>query len=402
MRICYIHQYFVTPQQGGATRSYHLAKGMVDHGIQVDMITAHEENFYDFKQIDGINVHYLPVSYSQQMGFLRRIWSFLSFVWQARQLLPKLPRPDYLYITSTPLTTGLLGLWAKRRLVVPFIFEVRDLWPDAPIQIGVIRSPLLKHFLWTLEKRIYRHALKIIALSPGIANAIRQKEPLATVYVIPNFADTTSLFPEEKKTERLQKYGLKNTFTIIYAGALGKVNALDEILALAAASDFQYVILGQGSELPRLQSEVAKRGLSTIKFFPFGSKKKVWELMSCADMALISFKRLPIFETNSPNKFFDALAMGKAILLNQKGWLWELVQEYEVGIYHCLPNTQETLEALTILSKDAARLKRMQSNARELAEKYFTVEIALAKTLHILDAKQFPANFNDAVYIRTA
>jgi glycosyltransferase involved in cell wall biosynthesis len=402
MRICYIHQYFVTPMQGGATRSYHLAKGMVQHGIQVDMITAHEESFYDFKQIDGINVHYLPVAYSQQMGFLRRIWSFLSFVWHTRQLLRKVPRPDYLYITSTPLTTGLLGLWAKRKLAIPFIFEVRDLWPDAPIQVGVIRNPLLKQFLWTLEKRIYRHALKVIALSPGIANAIRQKEPLAEVFVVPNFADTSMLFPEEKTSERLQKYGLQNTFTLIYAGAIGQVNALDELLALTEAGDFQCLVMGEGSELVRFQSEVAKRGLTTIKFFPFGSKKQVRELMSCADMAVISFKRLPIFETNSPNKFFDALAMGKAILINQKGWLWELVKNHELGIYHPLSHTQETTEALKALSVDSVRLKQMQSNARGLAEKYFSAEIALAKTLHIIDAKQFPANFNDAVYIRTA
>ena len=247
MRIFYIHQYFVTPKQGGATRSYHLAKGMMQHGLDVEMITTHSEDFYDFKIIDGIKVHYLPVPYSQKMGFLKRIWAFLGFVRQAKKLISKLPRPDYLYVTSTPLTTGLIGLWAKQKLAIPYIFEVRDLWPDAPIQVGVIKNTLLKRYLWALEKKIYRQALKIVALSPGIANAIRSKVPTAEVSIIPNFADLSIFQIAPKAPEILQKFELQDRLTIIYAGAIGQVNALHELVELASRTPYQFLIMGEGS-----------------------------------------------------------------------------------------------------------------------------------------------------------
>ncbi|UJP65987.1 glycosyltransferase family 4 protein [Mongoliitalea daihaiensis] len=402
MHIFYIHQYFVTPSQGGATRSYHLAKGMVAKGLMVDMITAHQESFYDFKIIDGIRVHYLPVNYSQTMGFLRRIWAFLRFVVMAKRLIRKLPRPDYLYVTSTPLTTGLIALWAKKKFAIPYIFEVRDLWPDAPIEIGVIQNPLLQNYLWALEKKIYRQALKTVALSPGIANAIRQKVPSAEVHVVPNFADLNIFHPQPKCPKLLQKFGLKDTFTIIYAGAIGKVNALHELLDLAEATPYQFLIMGEGSELPTLQNEARQRRLSNLRFIPFGPKTTVNKVMSCADMACILFERSPIFKTNSPNKFFDALAMGKAILTNQKGWIGELVHNQELGIYHDCTKLERTLQQLEEIAQEPKALKKMQYNSRQLAERYFNAENAVSKILHVIDPDRFTASFNDEVYIRTA
>jgi hypothetical protein len=133
MKVIYIHQYFRTPEQGGAVRSYHLAKGLLESGIELEMITAHSGKDYDQRWIEGIKVHYLPVDYDQKFGFLRRVWSFFQFVRLSKKLLKKLSRPDLLYITSTPLTTGWIGLWAKKHLALPYIFEVRDLWPEAPI-----------------------------------------------------------------------------------------------------------------------------------------------------------------------------------------------------------------------------------------------------------------------------
>lgn len=402
MRVFYVHQYFVTPQQGGATRSYHLAKGMVDNGLEVEMITTHQQSFYDFRIIAGIRVHYLPVAYSQKMGFLRRVWAFLAFVRQAKLLIKKLPRPDYLYITSTPLTTGLIGLWAKRKFAIPYIFEVRDLWPDAPIQIGVIRNPLLKRYLWGMEEKIYKHALKIVALSPGIANVIRKKAPTAELTIIPNFADLSIFRPSPKSAEMLKKFGLEAKLTIIYAGALGKVNALHELLDLATQSNHQYLIMGTGSELEWLKIQSARHNLSQIRFFPFGSKEEVRDLMACADLAFISFERKPIFKTNSPNKFFDALAMGKAIITNQKGWIGDLVQSHQLGFYHDNSATDKTLQQLKYLTENPSFLEAMQANSRQLAEAYFSSEIAIAKLLHVIDPKKFPSSIHDEAYIRTA
>ncbi|MCL6258949.1 glycosyltransferase family 4 protein [Aquiflexum sp. TKW24L] len=407
MKIIYIHQYFVTPSQGGGTRSYHLAKGMVEAGIEVEMITSHSENYYDFKLIDGIKVHYLPVSYHQEYGFLKRIWAFTAFVDQSKKLLLKLPRPDFLYITSTPLTTGWIGLWAKRKLAIPFFFEVRDLWPDAPIQVGVIQNPILKKILYSLESKIYKHAYKVIALSPGIANSIREKCNFCKIQLIPNFADTDFFQPMEKKESFLQKFGLKPNLTIAYAGAIGQVNAVHEMLILAKmaqdkSKDYQFVVMGKGALTDGLLRLAKDLKLDNFFYFPFGSKEEVRQLLSVSDLSFVSFAHLPVLKTNSPNKFFDALAAGKGIIVNHKGWVFQLVQEYQLGFYFNPESPDQAFRKLEKMETNPKMLQQTQKNSRELAEKFFSKEIAVQRLLDVIDPDKFGKDFRDEVYILTA
>ncbi|WP_194973557.1 glycosyltransferase family 4 protein [Aquiflexum lacus] len=407
MKIHYIHQYFKTPAEGGGTRSYHLAKGLVDAGIEVEMVTTHEKHEYDFKLIEGIKVHYLPVGYQQHFGFMRRIWAFLTFVRMAKNLITKLPRPDYFYITSTPLTTGWIGLWAKKKFAVPYIFEVRDLWPDAPIQVGVIKNPLVKRLLYYFERKIYRNAFKIVALSPGIANAIRKRCPDCKINLVPNFADTEFFKPIEKQDDVFEKLGLSNKFTIAYAGAIGKVNAVNEILILAGMAkernlELQFVVMGKGTHVNELLMESKKLRLPNFHYLPFGNKEKVKELLSVSDMAFVSFAHLPVLKTNSPNKFFDALAAGKAILVNHKGWVHDLVRQYGLGYYFNPEKPSEVLEMIQQLSENPQLLKKHQTNSRQLAENYFSKEIAILRLLAVIDPEKYNREFKDEVYILTA
>lgn len=407
MKIIYIHQYFKTPEEGGAVRSYHLAKGLVDAGFEVELITGGNQKYYDQRRIDGIKVHYLPVAYDQKFGFLKRVGSFLSFVQQTKKLLPKLARPDILYISSTPLTTGMIGLWAKQKLALPYIFEVRDLWPEAPIQVGAIRNPLLKKYLISLEARIYRNALSLVALSPGIAEHLRKVAPDRTVSLIPNFSDLDCFFPQDKNENLLRKYDLKPNLTIAYTGALGQVNAVDELLDLAEVAqnrqkNWQFLIMGSGSHEQKLREIAAQKKLNNLLFIPFGSKEKVNEVMSLADLAWISFAHLPVLKTNSPNKFFDALAAGKAILVNHKGWVFELVKQYGLG-FSCLPGKMETaFIELERVESDPKALHQMQQNSRVLAEKYFSKEHAGTRLKEVINPGKNPTGLQDAVYILTA
>lgn len=393
MKIIYIHQYFRTPEEGGAVRSYHLAKGLVEAGYEVEMITGGSQKYYDQRWIDGIKVHYLPVGYDQKFGFFKRSWAFLRYVRQAKNLIKKLSRPDLLYITSTPLTTGLLGLWAKKTLAVPYIFEIRDLWPQAPIEVGVIKNPLLKKGLISLEKKIYDQALSLVALSPGIAAHLRKVSPERQISLIPNFSDLDRFFPMEKSPVLLRKYGLEKTLTIAYTGALGQVNAVGELLTLAEMAkargkNWQFLIMGEGSFKAKLQDIASDKMLSNVRFLPFGPKEKVNEVLGLADFAWISFAHLPVLKTNSPNKFFDALAAGKAILVNHKGWVYDLVLTHGMGI-PCLPSKIENSFAqLEELEQNPAELMKMGQNSRKLAEKYFTKELAVSRLIYCINPKQ--------------
>ena len=389
MRVLYIHQYFRTPDQGGAVRSYHLAKGLVKAGIEVDMITAHDSAAYDQRWIDGIRVHYLPVGYDQKFGFVRRIWAFLSFVYRARKLVKKLPRPDLLYITSTPLTTGLIGLWAKRKFALPFIFEVRDLWPEAPVQVGAIRNPLLKKFLYALEKKLYDHALSIVALSPGIAAYIQKKSPDCSVALIPNFSDSDTFFPKERNLGRQRQLGISPGLTIAYTGALGLVNAVEELLDLAELAqrrgkNWNFLIMGEGSHKQKLVDLSRSKLLRNVRFIPFGSKAEVNDILSLADFAWISFAHFPVLKTNSPNKFFDALAAGTAILINHKGWVFDLVKTHQLGV-SCLPGKMESaFSKLEQLEENPEKIYRMGENARQLSQHLFSKEQAIKRLLEVI------------------
>lgn len=407
MRIIYIHQYFLTPQEGGATRSYYLAKGLVENGIAVEVVTAHNTTYYDLKIIDGIKVHYLPVKYDQSFGFLKRIWAFYRFVVEAKKWIIKLPRPDLLYITSTPLSTGWIGLWAKKKFALPYIFEVRDLWPDAPIQVGAIRNPILKKLLYAFEKKIYKRALKVIALSPGIAESIRVKCPGCELHIVPNFADGDVFTKAEKSVQLLKKYGLRDEMTITYSGAIGQVNAVDELLDLAYLSQqnkfpFQFVVMGKGSKLPDLLTKAKKLGLQNFRYIPFGPKKAVAEVLNLSDVAFISFEHLPVLKTNSPNKFFDAIASGKVIMINHKGWIYDLVERYGIGYYYHPTKPMEALQYLELLAQDKRVLNRMQQSSRELYDRFFTKEKAIDRLLAILNSKKFGGDTKGGAYILTA
>jgi glycosyltransferase involved in cell wall biosynthesis len=407
MRIIYIHQYFLTPEEGGATRSYYLAKGMVDAGIEVEMITSHNKSYYDLKIIAGIKVHYLPVIYDQRFGFIKRVLAFGNFVRQAKSWLKKLPRPDLFYITSTPLTTGLIGIWAKKRFGVPFVFEVRDLWPEAPIQVGAIKNPILKKILYHQEARIYRHALKIVALSPGIASAIVHKSPNTPTFIIPNFADVEFLKMPEKRSVLLQQYKLKDELTVIYAGAIGKVNAVEELLILADLAKkqnkpYQFVLLGKGSKRDPILAKAKKMKLTNFHYFPFGSKEQVRELLSLADVSLVSFIQLPVLATNSPNKFFDALAAGKAVLVNHSGWIADLTEKYAIGGVYDSNDPAYGLDFLNRLADSPSELKEMKARAYQLGKEHFSKDLAIQKLLKVIDPTNHGRNFNDEVYILTA
>jgi len=407
MRIIYVHQYFRTPEEGGAIRSYHLAKGLVKAGHEVELITTADLKGYDQRWIDGIKVHYLPVNYEQKFGFLKRIWAFLDFVRKSKSLLKKLQRPDLLYITSTPLTTGLIGLWAKKKLAIPYIFEVRDLWPKAPIEVGAIKNPFLINYLLRLEAEIYQHALSLVALSPGIGNHLRLISPKSKIHLIPNFSDLAQFFPMPKSERMLKKYSLESKFTIAYTGALGQVNAVEELIDLAEKAkkkekNWQFLIMGTGSHRQKLLKLARQKGLSSVHFLPFGNKTAVNEVLSLADFAWISFAHLPVLKTNSPNKFFDAIAAGKPILVNHKGWVYDLVKSHHLGI-SCLPTkTDKAFEQLEELEMRPEKLLEMGKNSRRLAESYFSKEQAISRLIHCIDPEANASEQADEVDIQTA
>lgn len=389
MRILYIHQYFKTPEEGGAIRSYYLASALVKAGHEVVLLTSHNRKTYEVRHINGIAVHYLSVYYSNKLSSRARANAFLQFLWKARRLLHTLGPYDLAYVSSTPLTVGLLALYARQQFKTPYIFEVRDLWPEAPVQLGYVKNSVLKKALYMLERTLYKRAMAVVALSPGVAQSIRQMVPSTPVKLIPNIADCNFFQPSPKNRALARSMGLQENFVVGYFGAAGPANHLQYLLQAAQACQqhelkIKFLLAAEGSCLEALKEEATETGLNNCIFLPYGSKEQVKNWLSISDAVYTSFGPHLILQTNSPNKFFDGLAAGKLSIVNTRGWLKELVEENRCGFYTRPENPEDFAEQLRPFLENSRLLHEYQENARLLAEKQFSRELLSQQLIRLI------------------
>lgn len=372
VKVLILHQHFKTPTTGGAIRSYYLAKALVKGGVRVVVITGH--NGRDKKEsIEGIDVHYLSVPYNNRFGFGRRIVSFFKFVMKSVQAARQHRDADVCYAISTPLTTGLAARWIRRRYGIPYIFEVGDLWPDAPVQMGVIRNRIIQRWLYRMEKAIYSEASSVVALSEPIREAILMKVPGKTVHFIPNMADTEFFRPEKKEHPLEEKFGVKNKFVVSYIGALGIANGLHYFVDCAAASQraalpVHFILCGDGAMDNALEFYAKQLQLTNLSFIPFQDRAGVREVMNITDANFICYQPVKILETGSPNKYFDGLAAGKLTIVNFGGWVRREIERERCGVYVDAKDGEDFERVIKPFIEDEKRLRDYQGRARKLAE----------------------------------
>jgi len=388
VKVLILHQYFNTPDTGGALRSYYLARALVDAGINTVVITTHNHSTAQTKHIEGIEVHYLPIPYDNRFGFFKRVSSFLKFVWSIVREAEKFRDADRCYAISTPLTIGLAAMWIKKRYNIPYYFEVGDLWPEAPVQMGIIKNPLLKAFLYKLEKSTYKRATAVVALSEAIKIEIDKKVPGKEIHVIPNIADTDFYKPEMKRSELEEIFGVKGKFVVSYIGTMGQANGLEYMVHCAetAREDgllIHFLLCGEGAVLEKLKQLAAEKTLENISFVPVQHREGVREVMNVTDAAMVSYKPLPVLETGSPNKYFDGLAAGKLMIVNVGGWMKREVEEHQCGIAVDPLKPQDFVEKITPFINNADQTKLCQAAARRLAETVYSRRILSGKFLKL-------------------
>jgi glycosyltransferase involved in cell wall biosynthesis len=401
MKILYIHQYFKTPEEGGCTRSYHLAKGLVKQSHEVTMITAHNQ-LKGEKDVDGIKVLYFRIPYANHFGFIKRVYAYISFVRKTLAKAHKIAANyDLAYVMTTPLTTGIIALKLKSRHQLPFFFEVGDLWPDAPIKMGAINNRLLKNLLYKFENKCYQESEKVIALSPAIRNYIESSDIRSKVHVITNLSDNEFF----ESNIKMQSFGVHNPFKIGYFGTFGAANDLISLLRVARLAHSQnlpvhFTLMGDGAQFEMIKYSAAS--LKNMTILPFGNSHKVKEVLEYQDAVYISFKNIEILNTGSPNKLFDGLAAGKLITLNFGGWVRNLVERNECGFYHDPQYPEEYLMKLQEYMDDPAKLRIAQGVSRALAEKYYDKNLQVNKLIKILNNEQRLNVSDSEVYILTA
>jgi glycosyltransferase involved in cell wall biosynthesis len=376
--VLYLHQYFRTPTQGGALRSWFVAEELIRQGARVEMITAHNRPTYERQLLSAhLTVHYLPVSYANSFGSVARMRAFLAFGWGALRLTGRLAQasaqPLTCFATSTPLTVGLVARLLRAWRGVPYVFEVRDLWPEAPIQLGYVRAAPVRWVLRRLERWIYDGARQIIALSPGMVAGVRATGTATPVALVPNMADTETIRPAFAGTT-----AAGTSFVIFYAGALGRANRVGFLLDAAEATlhagltEVSFVIAGAGAEEATLRAEAMRRHLSNVQFVGALDRADVLTWRARAAASFTCFDQVPILDTTSPNKFFEGLAAGALSITTTNGWLRELVEKYQCGFGYNPHQPTGFVEQLRPFLTDRRRLLAAQQNARHLAETQFS------------------------------
>jgi glycosyltransferase involved in cell wall biosynthesis len=398
MRILYLHQYFMTRTGVGGTRSYEFARRFVARGHEVSMVTAATPGEDPRRGVDGIEVIGVRAGYADYMGgtrlaYPRRVLEFVRFALGATVTALRLPHPDVIYATSPPLTMALPAVAASRRHRVPLVFEVRDLWPEAPIQMGALRGRLLQRLARALERFVYRNAAHVIALSPGMRDGVvAAGVPPAKVTLVPNASDLELFSPELDGSAVRERLALDDRFVCTYFGTMGEANDLTQVIEAAALlkrrgdDGVAFVLHGDGKRRARLEQLARRLGTDNVVFSdPVPDKTSVARLAAASDACMTIYKDVPILYTCSPNKLFDTFAAGRPAVVNTPGWLQELVERNEAGVYARHGDPADLADKVTFLRDHPELVKRYGENARRLAEREFSRDLLAERALGVLE-----------------
>ena len=384
----------------GGSRPYEFSRRLADRGHRVNMLTSaplkqSEKNkgMWWTTEEAGVTVHWCGVPYSNFMGFRERIQAFSRFALLAASRASALPQ-DVVFATSTPLTVAIPGGYAALRNRVPMVFEVRDVWPEVAIAMGALRNPFLQRAGLALEAWAYRTSDSIIALSPDMARSITSRFPGARVTVIPNSSDL-ALFAapndDEGAAVRAGRPWLGDRPLLVYAGSLGAANGVDYLAHVAEvlrsiAPGVRILLVGDGKGRDELEKLARQLGVWNKNLFvePPVVKRDVPALLAAADMCASVFANVPALSANSPNKVFDAFAASRPVVINNGGWLAEVLRESGAGI--AVPPDDPATGAKMIAQHmmDPEWLARARSAAALLAHGQFNRDVLFEKFEEVL------------------
>lgn len=328
--------------------------------------------------IEGIEVKYIHAPYSNKLGLFQRALVFRRFANKAFHEIMR-SAPDLIFASSTPLTVGLPAKRAAKKLDAPFVFEVRDLWPELIFAMGALNNPLAHYYLTHMERSIYKAAQHIIALSPGMKNGIcRCGYDQANVTVIPNCCDIDLFRPKSKSVE--SKYGKPGDIRFVFAGAHGMANGLDAVLdgiAELKKRNFQsahFIFIGDGSQKAKLQQRATDESLvDYVTWLGFMKKTQLAELLPRMDVGMMILKNIPEFYNGtSPNKFFDYIAGGLPVLNNYPGWLADMIEQHQCGLVAKPDDPTDFADKVELLCQSKKMRSQMSLSARQLAEREFS------------------------------
>lgn len=405
MKVLYFDPKFATPRRFAPTRAYSFARHLVERGDEVTVValdrrymepgrslpTGGRRRLFDRETVDGIDVVWARIPYAQRFSKWKRILSYGGYTLAAALAAARVPRPDVVYASSTPLTVGVDGLALARMRRVPFVFEIQDVWPDVPVSLGFLTNRAEIAAAEWLERKLYDGAERVVVCSESAGELlVRKGVERDKIVLIPNLADVQLFHSAEPNAAYFADLGLEGKFVAVYTGAMGKANGVDQLAEAARAlrglgdDRVAIVALGNGSERPWLEQQA--RELPNLLVPPPVPREEIAGIIRAADATITIYAPYEILETGSPNKFFDSLAAGKPVVVNADGWLRRLAEENRAGLYARAGDGNALAEALLELERQPELAEELGRNGRALAEREFDRELLSERFRGTLEA----------------
>jgi len=386
MHILLIHQAFVSPHDSGGTRHFEFARRLVQRGHRVTIV-ASKLNYQTGKKVhsncgpgrpeewDGVRVVRAYTLPALHRSFLWRIASFLTFMVSSFLASLWIRNVDVVWGTSPPMFQALTA-WAVSKLRRrPFLLEIRDLWPEVAVEMGVLKSRPLIWLARQMERFLYGQARRILVNVPFQEYLQTRGVPPSQICFIPNGVDAAMFAVQSQRQQVRRTWGLDDKFVVVYAGALGMANDIDTLLDAAAQlqqrTNVHFLLVGDGKERPRLEAIVRQRRLDNVTFAGAQSKSDMPQILAAADACVATLKDIPLFRISYPNKIFDYMAAGRPIVLAIEGVIKDVIETAGAGIPVPPGRSTAIADAILQLHGEPEYSRRLGSAGREYVTLHF-------------------------------
>ncbi len=401
MNVLIIHQYFLEENDAGGSRWNELTRNWTADGHSITVLAGmmhyngseklpeYKGSYFKKKQQGAVTVWRCHVSESYNKGFAGRLWGYFSFMFSVlwAGLFKTKEKFDVVIVTSPPLFVGFSGYIISLVKRIPFVFEVRDLWPESAIDTGVLTNKLIIKLAYWFEAFIYRKAKLINVLTPAFYTTLItvKKVPEEKLIMIPNAADfslSEDLLAHFDRKNFREKMNLDNHFVITYVGAHGVANHLQQLLQAGKAledTNVLFLLIGQGMEKERLQQMAADMNIRNVWFIDAVPKKEVFKFILASEMGASVLKKVDTFKTVYSNKTFDYMSCKIPVLMAIDGVSRKLVEDADCGAYVEPENTDEYNKIIRAYMQDSERLNREGANGYHFAKQNFDRDVLAKK-----------------------
>ena len=407
MKLLFLTHYFPPEGNAPATRTWEHCRRWAAAGDEITVVTGvpnvpagviyngyRNPLFATEEEMDGMRVLRVRTFIAANAGTAKRIANFLSFMVSATLRALFLAKPDAVIATSPQFFCGWAGVLVAKLRRVPLVLEIRDLWPESIVTVGAMRKGVVIRLLEWLEQRMYRAADRIVTVGEGYRQQLIERGVQAElIEVVPNGADLDVFVPERKSRQVQERYQVpEDVFTVAFVGTIGMASGLDcvvdaaeKMAAKRAARPVRFLLVGDGAERQRLETEVRRRKLDNVIFTGLVDKVCVREILSFADACLVHLRRADLFETVLPSKMFEAFAMQRPVILGLDGEARKLMEEADAGVAIPPEDSDALMRAIELLADDPGLCDRLGKNGRRFVRERFSRDQLAEEYRAILD-----------------